>query len=881
MNSPHHLTPNTQPLYPNFYQVGASLPVDAPSYVQRQADEEFYQKLQAGDFCYVFNSRQMGKSSLRVQTMQRLQKQGTVCVAIDLTGSGKVTEEQWYGGIVRKLVKDCQLKSKFGFNWQKWWSQNREILSPVQCLSLFIEEVLLAKIESPIVVFVDEIDKVLSQDFSLDDFFALIRFFQNQRVDNPIFQRLTFALLGVATPGDLITDKTQTPFNIGSAIELHGFQIQEVESLIRGLQGRFYHPQKVMELILYWTGGQPFLTQKLCNFMVEESEKDNPRSVEEVVKSRILENWESQDDPEHLRTIKDRILCNEQRAGHLLELYQQIQKKGEVATSNSVEFSELRLSGLVVQREGTLRVYNRVYQQVFNQSWVENQLNNLRPYSENFRAWVASEYSDESRLLEGKALAGAEKWAKGKDLSYQDKQFLAASKQKEIAVRNQEAQLERERKDREAAEQRNHVLSQANIKAKRRIRNSTFVLILALLGAVISVKIAAQKVLEARNKLEETYTYVAYPQQLTTLAGKLSAEPEKASEISKNAAIKIKDPQLEQVYLHASKSLAYQYLKDWKSADESIKQSMKFLRGWEYHHKGGESSSEFLQIKIFALNVQGNLFRKLNNTQKARAPYQEAFAILKKNQISPFKAKLSILNKNTVEDVHRRLIESLDVNNIQENSQLDEVRTSLKNYYLDELNNLLSNKKWLEADDRTTSLMLYLAKREQEGYFDYDSLNNFSCQNLKNIDSLWVKHSDKRFGFSVQKQIWEEVDFYGFVSRVGWYNKGKSSWRSYQTVIGIVEEDYRQAPVGILPTLVPLGLYQSTLGGGYLTVMYLGLKGSQHRGVFSTRYSQRDAQFREFGEFVNIGIMNDIKRRVTVPGRGRSTKRRVVKTCKV
>ena len=98
------------------YQVGASLPVDAPSYVKRQADEEFYQKLRAGDFCYVFNSRQMGKSSLRVQTMERLEKEGTVCVAIDLTRSGKVTQEQWYGGIVHKLVKDCQLKSKFGFN---------------------------------------------------------------------------------------------------------------------------------------------------------------------------------------------------------------------------------------------------------------------------------------------------------------------------------------------------------------------------------------------------------------------------------------------------------------------------------------------------------------------------------------------------------------------------------------------------------------------------------------------------------------------------------------------------------------------------------------------------------------------------------------------
>ena len=415
-----------------FYQVGASLPVDAPSYVKRQADEEFYQKLQAGDFCYVFNSRQMGKSSLRVQTMKRLQEKGTVCVAIDLTASGKVTEEQWYGGIVHKLVKDCQLKSKFGFNWQTWWSQNREILSPVQCLSLFFEEVLLINIQEPIVIFIDEIDKVLSQDFSLDDFFALIRFFQNQRVDSSIFKRLTFALLGVATPGDLIADKTQTPFNIGSAIELYGFQIHEVESLIQGLEGKFDNPQGVMSEILDWTGGQPFLSQKLCQFMVEESHKDNPRCVEEVVKSRVIENWESQDEPEHLRTIRDRILSNEQRAGYLLELYQRIQQDGEVTASNGVESSELRLSGLVVKRQGKLRVYNQVYQQVFHRGWVEVQLRNLRPYSEAFRFWVVSKGKDESRLLRGKALVDAEKWAQDKNLSYQDKQFLAASREKEI-----------------------------------------------------------------------------------------------------------------------------------------------------------------------------------------------------------------------------------------------------------------------------------------------------------------------------------------------------------------------------------------------------------------------------------------------------------------
>ncbi|MGI2906737.1 AAA-like domain-containing protein [Tolypothrix sp. VBCCA 56010] len=492
------------------YRFSGSLPENASTYVTREADKELYESLTAGKFCYVLNSRQSGKSSIRVRTMRRLRDAGVECAAIDLSAGGvqNVTPEQWYVDLIDNLIETFALDVDLA----EWWVKNK-LHSEVTRFRKFIEEVLLVEVKENIVIFIDEIDSVLSLNFPTDDFFALIRACHNQRVDNSDYNRLTFCLLGVASPSNLIQDKQRTPFNIGRAINLKGFQLHEVEPLRKGLEGKFPDSQVVMQEILNWTGGQPFLTQKLCQFMVEESEKENPRTVESVVKSRIIESWESQDEPEHLRTIRSRILRDEERAGYLLDLYQQIHSHGDVVNNDSAEQSELLLSGLVDKQQEKLILFNRIYQEVFNQNWVEAELKKLRPYSEAFRAWVASGCVDESRLLRGNALKDAEEWGKNKNLSYQDKQFLAASREKEIqeeiAAREIEAQLERERKDREATEERNLLLTEANKKAKRQIRNGSAVLLLALLVAAILGVFAAtegNKALKAQERFQEANT---------------------------------------------------------------------------------------------------------------------------------------------------------------------------------------------------------------------------------------------------------------------------------------------------------------------------------------------------------------------------------------
>jgi WD40 repeat protein len=426
------------PFQRNDYQVGGSLRVSAPSYIQRQADTFLYAALRSGDFCYVFNARQMGKSSLRVQTKYRLEQEGCHCASVDMTsiGSGAITPEQWYRGFIAELWRGFNLGPP---NQLKAWWQGQEPSTPVQCLKQFLESVLMHKLpDTAILIFIDEIDHVLSLPFNMDDFFAFLRFCYNQRAENPDYKRLSFALFGVATPSDLIQNARSTPFNIGKAIELTGFRLPEAIPLAQGLVGHAKKPEVLLNEILKWTGGQPFLTQKLCRILVNDCNGEEPSYcqqivvgeeaavVESLVKQQIVENWEQQDEPKHLRTIGDRLLYDDDKAGRLLGIYQRLLQGDIVIADDSREQMELLLSGLVVKDRGTLQIKCAIYQRVFNLDWVQGKMTALRPYGQSFNMW-AKHPEDSSRLLRGQALIDAQEWAQGKRLSDLDYQFLAMS----------------------------------------------------------------------------------------------------------------------------------------------------------------------------------------------------------------------------------------------------------------------------------------------------------------------------------------------------------------------------------------------------------------------------------------------------------------------
>jgi hypothetical protein len=113
------------------------------------------------------------------------------------------------------------------------------------------------------------------------------------------------------------------------------------------------------------------------------------------------------------------------------------------------------------------------------------------------------------------------------------------------------------------------------------------------------------------------------------------------------------------------------------------------------------------------------------------------------------------------------------------------------------LRDLLASGQWKKADEETGAIMLKISGRVAAGWLREEDIETFPCADLQTIDSLWLKSSSDRFGFTAQCHIWESVgqDYGKFGDTVGWRSQQRYSlWYHYS------ELDFSlNAPTGHLP----------------------------------------------------------------------------------
>ena len=356
----------------NIYSLGGTVQASKGIYISRQADKKLLELCQQAEFTYILTSRQMGKSSLMISTASELKKFSVKSVIIDLTKIGtQVSVEQWYLGLLLEIEEQLMLDTDV----EQWWEANTNV-GVTQRLTNFFQHVLLKEVASPVVVFVDEIDTTLSLDFT-DDFFAAIRYLYVARAQDAKFERLSFVLIGVATPGDLIRDPKRTPFNIGQRLDLTDFTFEEALPLAEGLGGKFEQAQQLLRCVLSWTGGHPYLTQRLCS-IISEQDKDSWSSaaVKQVVSSTFFGARSQQDN--NLQFVRDMLTkrAPNQDQDRVLTIYREIRLgRGSIFDEEqSIIKSHLKLSGVVRRENNILRLRNRIYGQVFDRKWINEHL---------------------------------------------------------------------------------------------------------------------------------------------------------------------------------------------------------------------------------------------------------------------------------------------------------------------------------------------------------------------------------------------------------------------------------------------------------------------------------------------------------------------------
>lgn len=395
------------------FQDEGGVVADGTFYVEREADRTLLDRLREGRLCVVLAPRQIGKSSLRDRTQRRLADAGITAVHVDVSAhtGADATEHWFYGGVIRDIAR------RLG------WDESRVLADgidrpPAAWWNEFVQRELPERLDRPAVIFLDEIDSVRKLGFEPDALFTAIRLAMNR-------PPATFCLLGTMTPWEILRNPKAPPFNAGVQIRLEDFTADEARALLPGL-APLGDAGPLLDEVLRWTSGHPYLTQRVCAALVAAGSRD----VAAVVDAHLLQQH---GDPLFAYTETAFDLYAGGPAGvPLVELYGRLLRGERVAPdASSREQLELRVTGMAAERDAAggraIAVRNRIYARHFDDAWLK------RRRMHRFLAAAVSHWRESKRtraLLSHGDLDDVVAWASAQpSVSGEDVAFLIASQQ--------------------------------------------------------------------------------------------------------------------------------------------------------------------------------------------------------------------------------------------------------------------------------------------------------------------------------------------------------------------------------------------------------------------------------------------------------------------
>ncbi|MEX0270590.1 AAA-like domain-containing protein [Leptolyngbyaceae cyanobacterium UHCC 1019] len=239
-------------------------------YIERSPHEAqcYREILQPGTLIRIKAPRQMGKTSLMSRILYQAREQGFQTVPLSFQHadvgifSSLSTLLQWFcGKVARKLRLPHQI--------DQYWTDTYG--SKDNC-TLYFEDCLLSKIDSPLVLGLDEVDRIFQYPKIADDFFGLLRAWYEEAGyggnDSSLWEKLRLVVVH-STEVYIPLDVNQSPFNVGLPIELSEFNPSQVADL--GQRHGLDWQQTEVEQLMAIAGGHPYLVRLALYHLAQQS----------------------------------------------------------------------------------------------------------------------------------------------------------------------------------------------------------------------------------------------------------------------------------------------------------------------------------------------------------------------------------------------------------------------------------------------------------------------------------------------------------------------------------------------------------------------------------------------------------------------------------
>ncbi|MGB6301604.1 MAG: AAA-like domain-containing protein [Rivularia sp. (in: cyanobacteria)] len=327
----------------------SSVPPDSCFYVERNNLENLCHEtiIKPGSLIRIKAPKLMGKTSLINKIIQSANHQNYQTVYLDLSTVERriLTDlDKFLRWVCCMVGRQLKLENQLNDYWDS------EILGSNDNCTVYFEEYLLTEIDSPIVLALDNVDKIFAYTEVIEDFFGMLRSWHEKAKISEIWQQIRL-VLAHSTEVYVPLDINQSPFNAGVPVELIEFDKQQVEKLaaIHGLNWNEVQIQQLIKLV----GGHPFLV-RLAMYEVSYRKRDLEQLLQEAsTEAGIYSN--------HLRGYLE-ILKNSPKLTQDLKL---VVNSTEPIELDSIQIYKLHSMGLVQRLDNCVIPSCNLYRQYF------------------------------------------------------------------------------------------------------------------------------------------------------------------------------------------------------------------------------------------------------------------------------------------------------------------------------------------------------------------------------------------------------------------------------------------------------------------------------------------------------------------------------------